>query len=125
MIDSQALKQRTKLYGLRIINLVESLPRKRSADVIGRQLLRCGTSVGANYRSACRGQSHPDFISKLSIAIEEADESLYRMEMLVESELVPEIRLADLMKEGDEITAILTASVKTARGRQNKSQEKG
>jgi len=83
--------------------------------MVGNQLLRAGTSVGANYRSACRGCSKPDFVSKVGIAIEEADESLYWMEMLVEANMVSEERLADLMKEANELVAILTASAKTAR----------
>jgi len=114
-MDAEALKSRTKKFGLHVIHLVESLPSIRTANVIGNQLLRSGTSVGANYRSACRGRSKADFISKVGIAIEEADESLYWMEMLVEAELVSENRLADLMKEANELIAILTASVKTAR----------
>ena len=114
-MDAEALKRRTKQFGLRVIRLVEALPSTRTANVIGNQLLRSGTSVGANYRPACRGRSKADFISKVGIAIEEADESLYWMEMLVEAELVPENRLADLMREANELIAILTASVKTAR----------
>ncbi len=114
-MDAEELKRRTKRFGLRVIHLVESLPSTRTANVIGNQLLRAGTSVGANYRSACRGRSKADFISKVGIAIEEADESLYWMEMLVEAELVSENRLADLMREANELIAILTASVKTAR----------
>jgi four helix bundle protein len=73
------LKERTKQFALRIIRLVEALPKGRAADVIGRQLLRCGTSVGANYRAACRARSNAEFISKMGIVEEEADESLYWM----------------------------------------------
>ncbi len=87
--------------------------------MIGNQLLRSGTSVGANYRAACRARSKPDFISKASISIEEADESLYWMEMLVEAEIMPKEKLTVLIKEADEIVAILTASVKTARASLN------
>jgi len=114
-MDAEELKKRTKQLGLRIIKLIESLPSSKAANVIGNQLLRSGTSVGANYRSACRARSKPDFISKASISIEEADESLYWMEMPVEAEIMPKEKLAALMKETDEIVAILTASVKTAR----------
>jgi four helix bundle protein len=114
-MNADELKKRTKQFGLRIIKLIEALPSSRAASVIGNQLLRSGTSVGANYRSACRARSKPDFISKASISIEEADESLYWMEMLVEAEIMPKEKLAALMKETDEIVAILTASVKTAR----------
>ncbi len=114
-MDAEELKKRTKQFGLRVIKLTEALPSAKAANVIGNQLLRSGTSVGANYRSACRARSKPDFISKASIAIEEADESLYWMEMLVEAEIMPKEKLLALMKEANEIVAILTASVKTAR----------
>jgi len=77
------LKKRTKAFALRVIALVESLPRSRTANVIGNQLLRSGTSVGANYRSACRGRSPAEFVSKMGIVEEEADESLFWMELLV------------------------------------------
>lgn len=114
-MDETELKQRTKQYGIRIIRLVETLGHGPTAKVIGMQLLRSGTSVGANYRSACQGKSLPDFITKLSIALEEADESMYWMEMLVEANIVPANKLEPLMQEGKEIVAILTASHKTAR----------
>ena len=114
-MDAEELKKRTKQFGLRVIKLIEALPSSKSANVIGNQLLRSGTSVGANYRAACRARSKPDFISKAAISIEEADESLYWMEMLAEAEIMPREKLVALMKEADEIVAILTASVKTAR----------
>ena len=84
-MNQEEVKQRTKLFALGIIQLVESLPKERTAEVLGRQLLRSGTSVGSNYRSACRARSIPDFISKMSIVEEEADESLYWMELLIEA----------------------------------------
>ena len=114
-MNAEELRRRTKQFGLRVIRLVESLPNTQAARVIGNQLIRSGTSVGANYRAACRGRSKAEFIAKAGISIEEADESLYWMEMMVEAELVPEPRLTELMKEADELLAILTASVKTAR----------
>jgi four helix bundle protein len=114
-LDAEELKVRTKQLGLRIIKVIEALPPSKAANVIGNQLLRSGTSIGANYRAACRARSKPDFVSKASIAIEEADESLYWMELLAEAGIIPQERLAALMKEVDEIVAILTASVKTAR----------
>jgi len=80
------LKKRTRAFALRIIKLIESLPSGKSADVIGKQLLRCGTSVGANYRASCRAKSQADFIAKMGIVEEEADESIYWMELLVESD---------------------------------------
>src|SRR5688572_17301604 len=112
------MKKRTKQFALRVINLVESLPNTKAGNVIGNQLLRSGTSVGTNYRSACRARSKPDFISKASIALEEADESQYWMELLITSGTVPENRLDALVKEADELVAILTASVKTAKNNQ-------
>jgi four helix bundle protein len=120
-MNSNDLKQRTKQFALRVIKLVESLPPSQSGRVIGNQLLRSGTSVGANYRSACRGRSKADFIAKVGIAIEEADETHYWLEILTEAGLVPEVRLAGLMQESDELVAILTATVITAR--KNKSKE--
>ncbi len=111
------LKRRTKSFALRVIKLVEALPKTRTADVIGRQLLRCGTSVGANYRAAARARSTADFIAKMGIVEEEADESLYWMELLVESGLIDAERLAPLMAETNEIVAIIVASINTARHR--------
>ena len=84
-MNQEEMKQRTKLFALGIIQLVESLPKERTAEVLGRQLLRSGTSVGSNYRSACRAKSIADFISKMGIVEEEADESLYWMELLIEA----------------------------------------
>jgi four helix bundle protein len=114
-MDASDLKQRTKQFGLSVIASIQSLPSTAVARTIGNQLLRSGTSVGANYRAACRARSRPDFISKAGIAIEEADESLYWMEMLIEAKIVAPGSLERLMQEGNEIVAILTASVKTAR----------
>jgi four helix bundle protein len=94
---------------------VESLPQTRTADVIGKQLLRSATSIGANYRAACRGKSPADVISKLSIVEEEADETIYWMELLIESRLVPTSKLASLMSETNEIVAMIVASIKTLR----------
>jgi len=112
---SQELKDRTKAFALRIIRLTEALPRSRTSDVIGRQLLRSGTSVGANYRAACRAKSRRDFVAKLGIVEEECDECIFWMELLVEADLVPEERLAELMAEANEVLSIVIASQKTAR----------
>ena len=114
------LKKRTKAFALRIIKLVESLPPDKTADVIGKQLLRCGTSVGANYRASCRARSQADFIAKMGIVEEEADESIYWMELLVESGLVRQDLLDNLISEADELVAIVVSSIKTAK--QNKSK---
>ncbi|MCZ7646519.1 MAG: four helix bundle protein [Planctomycetota bacterium] len=107
------LKARTKAFAVRIIHLVDALPNRRSANEIGRQLLRSGMSVGANYRAACRGRSRKEFIAKLGIVEEECDESLYWMEVLVEAGVVQQKRLAPLMKETGELLAIVISSIKT------------
>jgi four helix bundle protein len=122
-MDAEELKRRTKKFGLAVIKLVESLPPSQTAKVIGNQLLRSALSVGANYRSACRGRSKADFISKVGITIEEADESQYWLEMIVEAGIVPPDKLKSLMKEADELVAILTASIKTARANLNRQTQ--
>jgi len=121
-MDSVELKLRTKSFGLKVIQLVEALPKTKTGNVIGNQLLRSATSVGANYRAACRAKSRPDFIAKAGIVIEEADESLYWLELLVESGLVDKSKLVELMDEGDQIVAILVGSVKTARSNLQKAK---
>ena len=110
-------KKRTKAFALRCIRLAESLPESATGRVIARQLLRCATSVGANYRSACRAKSRADFIAKMRIVEEECDESLYWMELLIESDKMGAVLLNDLMKEADEILSLVVASIKTARSR--------
>jgi four helix bundle protein len=114
-MTKQELLQRTKSYVLRVIKVVQALPRDDVAKVLGKQLLRAGTSVGANYRAACRGRSAADFIGKLKIVEEEADESLYWMDLLVESNIMPQRRLAALMCEGNEIVSMIVAAIKTTR----------
>jgi four helix bundle protein len=110
------LKIRTKQFALRVISLVESLPRTQTAKVFGDQLIRCRTSVPANYRAACRSRSNADFIAKLGIVEEETDESVFWMEMIVEKNLVKRSRVEDLIDEGNQLTAIWVASINTARG---------
>jgi four helix bundle protein len=109
------LKQRTKLFALRVIVFVESLPKRRTAEILGRQLLRSGTSVGANYRSACRARSAADFIAKMTIVEEEIDESIYWLELLVESKTIEMEKVEALIKEANELLAITVASIKTAK----------
>jgi len=116
-VDEATFKRRTKQFALRVIELVNALPRKPAADVIGRQLLRSATSVGANYRAACRGKSTADVIAKLSIVEEGADESMYWLELLVDSRLVPAEKVRELSKEADELVAMTVASIKTLRSR--------
>ena len=120
-MDKEVMKKRTKQFALRVIRLVESLPKGRTTEVLGRQLLRSGTSVGANYRSACRARSTADFISKMGIVEEEADESLFWMELLVESGIMKTVKLEPLLKEADELLAIAVSSIKTAKSRSKKN----
>jgi len=115
-VDAEALKSRTKELAKRIVRLCRSRPNSREANLIGNQIFRSGTAVGANYRAACRGRSKPDFVSKLGIVLEEADETLYWLELLTETEMVPVSQLESLMAETGELVAIFAASVKTARG---------
>ncbi len=109
------LKKRTKQFGLRVIRLVEALPKTQTAAVIGKQLLHCSTSVGANYRAACRGRSKADFIAKLGIVEEEVDESIYWLEVLVEAKVVRSNLVKELLAEADELTAIMASSRITAK----------
>lgn len=109
------LTLRTKQFALRVIRLVDRLPNKRSCNVIGGQLLKSATSVGANYRSACRGRSTAEFCSKLGIVEEEADESGYWLELLIEAGLVRAELLQGLLAEANEIVAMVVASIRTAR----------
>jgi four helix bundle protein len=109
------LKRRTRQFALDVIRVTEALPRRSTADVIGRQLLRSATSVGANYRAACRARSAAEFIAKLGIVEEETDESLYWMELLVESGCTSVTRVEGLMREANELLAITVSSIKTAR----------
>ena len=109
------LKNRTKVYALRIIRLYQALPKSGEAQVIGKQILRSGTSVGAHYREACRAKSPADFISKIEGGLQELDETGYWLELLTESNIVPTEKLTDLQKETNELTAIFVASVKTTK----------
>ena len=121
MVDEDAgrdeLRVRTKGFALRIINLSNALPDTPAGRVIRGQLLRAGTSVGANYRAAKRAKSTADFISKLGTVEEEADESMYWMELIIEAGLLEEHLVSTLYQEADEILAMVVASIKTARKR--------
>jgi len=116
-MDAKTFKERTKKFGLMVIRLVESLPHTPNADVLGKQILRSGTSVGANYRAACRAKSAADMLNKLKIAEEEGDETFYRLELLEESGLVPQEQLAGLMDECNQLLAMTVASIKTLRAK--------
>ncbi|MBI5380576.1 MAG: four helix bundle protein [Opitutae bacterium] len=116
------LKQRTKTFALRVLKLVSALPETKAGLVLARQLGRSGPSVGANYRAACRARSTADMISKLSIVEEEADESAFWMELIMELELMPQDKVAALHTEAGELTAIMVASRKTLQARDRKSK---
>lgn len=109
------LRNRTQEFGLRVIHLTEALPAGGPGRVIGNQLLRAGTSVGANYRAACRARSRRDFLSKLGITLEEADESAYWLELVIKAGLLPKARVEALLGENNELVSIFVASLKTAR----------
>jgi four helix bundle protein len=113
--EENPLLVRTKQFAVRVMRLADALPRTRSADVIGRQLLRSAMSVGANYRAAKRARSPLEFCAKLGIVEEEADESIYWMELLVDGKIVKSELLADLLKEANEITAMVVTSIQTAK----------
>jgi four helix bundle protein len=113
--SADEFKKRTKKFALRVIRLVDCLPKSTAARAIGNQLLRCGTSVGANYRAACRARSPAEFRAKLGIVEEEADESVYWMELLIEAKLVKQSLLKDLLTKANEIVAMVVASISTAR----------
>jgi four helix bundle protein len=109
-VDEAELKRRTKVFGLRVFKLVEALPKNLQGRAIGNQLVRSGTSVGANYRAACRARSRAEFISRLGVVEEEADESAYWMEMIIEAELIRPSLVKPLLTEANEIVAIITSS---------------
>ena len=113
-MDESELKQRTKQFSLRIMRLVAGLPSSVQGRAIGNQLIRSGTSVGANYRAACRGRSKPEFIAKLGVVEEEADESAFWMELIIESGLMEKRRVESLLDEANQLVAIMTSSRKSA-----------
>ena len=128
-MDKIELKQRTQKFAIDVIKFVDKLPVSRSINVLSNQLLRCSSSVGANYRSACRGKSTADFINKIIIVEEEADEAIYWLELMEGTDLIDPKNISPLKKEANELTAIFTAIGKTAKSNQqsqiinkNKSQ---
>jgi four helix bundle protein len=115
MRNEPDLKERTKAFALRILKLVDALPKTTAGRALASQIVRSGTSVAANYRAACRARSTADFIAKMGIVEEEADETLFWLELLEESELVSATKLAAIKQEANELIAITIASIKTAR----------
>lgn len=123
-MNQDELKARTKTFGLRVMKLVDALPNTTAGRAIGNQLIRSGTSVGSNYRAACRGRSRAEFIAKLGTVIEEADESAFWMELITEGDLLNPELVKPLHTEAEELVAIFTASVRSAsrnQGRRTKS----
>jgi len=116
-MDEAELKRRTKQFALRCLKLADSLPKSNSGRIAANQLGRCGTSVGANYRAACRARSKLEFLSKLGICEEEADESGFWIEIIMEGGMKPTKLLRPLHPEADELTRIMAASIRTARPR--------
>jgi four helix bundle protein len=114
-MSERDLKTRTKAFALRILKLVDALPKTTAGRAFASQIVRSGTSVAANYRSACRAKSTADFVAKMSIVEEEADETLFWLELLEESELVTAAKLTAIKQEANELIAITVASIKTAR----------
>ena len=117
MYRAEELKNRTKQFAIRIVKLFRSLPKTEEARIIGKQMLRSGTSVAANYRAVCRARSKAEFIAKIGIVVEEADETVLWLELLVDTNIVPENRMASLLSESNELLAIFAASQYTARKR--------
>ena len=118
-MDEKTFKTRTKKLAVAIIKEVDKLPRSPVSEVIGKQLIRSGTSIGANYRAACRAKSTADMINKMKIVEEESDETEYWLELLVEAGVIPQSQIADIYKETDEILAMTIASIKTLRNRKS------
>lgn len=121
-MDKNELKERTKQFALRVMKLVDALPKSTSSWAIGKQLVRSGTSVGANYRAVCQGRSRADFISKLGIVIEEADESAFWLELIMDGELLARHLVEPLHREAEELTAIFVTSLNTARKNHREAQ---
>ncbi len=115
-MNPQELKQRTKKFALRMLAVADALPRTPAGKALASQIARCGTSVAANYRAACKGRSKAEFIAKLGIAEEEADECQFWLELVMDAKKIPARRLGPLYTEAQELTAIIAASRKTASG---------
>ena len=116
MKPTEELKLRTKRFAVRVFSLYRALPKTEEAKIVGKQILRSGTSIAANYRSACRARSRADFVSKMGITLEEADETAFWLELIEEVGIFRESKLRDLKKEANELIAIFIASIRTAKG---------
>jgi len=114
-MNADELRARTREFALRVVRMVQVLPKNAVADVLGKQVLRSATSVGANYRAACNAVTRPIFLHKMSIVVEEADETVYWLEMIRDAELVKPEKLASLIDEAEQVLKIMSASLKTAK----------
>ena len=114
-MDADELRARTRKFALRVVKMVQALPKNAVADVLGKQVLRSATSVGANYRAACNAVTRPIFLHKMAIVVEEADETVYWLEMIRDAELVKPEKLASLIDEAEQVLKIMSASLKTAK----------
>ncbi len=121
---AEKLKKRTKDFAIRIVKLYRVLPNTGEAKVIGNQFLRSGTAIAANYRASCRARSTAEFIAKIGVVVEEADETVFWLEMLVDCEIFSEPKMKDLMQEGNELLAIFAASQTTAKKNSPKYKNK-
>jgi len=115
MRSAEAMRKRTREFAVRVVSLCFSLLKTEEGRILARQVLRSGTSVAANYRSACRARSRAEFASRIAVAVEEADETVFWLELLIEAKVVPPHRLEHLLKEANELLAILSASRTTAK----------
>jgi four helix bundle protein len=112
----EKLQERTRRFALCIVKLFRSLPKTDDARILGKQLLRSGTSIGANYRAACRGRSRAEFVAKFGIVLEEADGTAFWLELMQDAGIFPEEKLRAIVQEAKELVAISVASVRTAKG---------
>ena len=121
-MTTNELKLRTKNFSILIINLVEKLPNSIAGKTIGNQIIRSGTSVGANYRAVCRARSDREFISKINIVLEEADETMFWLELIIDRKWFNENEVLNLLDEGNQLTAIFVSSLKTVNARISNSK---
>lgn len=124
MTKQEILKNRTKQFAIRIVKLFRALPKTDEARIIGKQVLRSGTSVAANYRAVCRARSTAEFIAKVGVVIEENDETVFWLELLAETEIVKQSQLESLLSEANELLAIFAASQTTAKSNSTKYKNK-
>ena len=118
-MTTEELKLRTKKFSIEIINMIEKLPNLNTVRIIANQIVRSGSSVGANYRAVCRARSDREFVSKMNIVLEEADETLFWLEIISEKNWIAEDEIKKIWKEGNELTAIFVSSLKTVNNRIN------